>query len=101
MVYPHVLRGLYTAIEKVFWSKEIIAGKSGRHMKFPYTFAAKAAQFPYFFYLKNNAVCMYYPLGFIISFYFIRKIHLIVNSEENKRSWAETQRRIAEKEQHH
>ncbi|KAL0893725.1 hypothetical protein ABMA27_013871 [Loxostege sticticalis] len=55
--------------------------KSGRHMKFPYTLSAKIAQFPIFHYMKNNMIWMYYPYA-------------------NQRSWAETQRKAAEKEHH-
>lgn len=69
-------------------------------MKYPYTFTAKIAQFPIFFYMKNNMIWMYYPLGCAVAFYFIWGIHDVVNSEENEKSWAETQRRIAEKEAH-
>lgn len=69
-------------------------------MKFPYTMSAKIAQFPYFFYMKNNNIWMYYPLGCLVSLYFIIKIHVVVNSEENVKSWAESQRRAAEKEHH-
>lgn len=70
-------------------------------MKFPYTMSAKIAQFPYFFYMKYNNIWMYYPVGWVIGFYFISKIHAAVNSEANVRSWAETQRKNAEKEAHH
>lgn len=69
-------------------------------MKFPYTFSAKLAQFPIFFYMKNNIIWMYYPLGMAVGLYLISKIHEMANSEENQRSWAETQRKIAEKEKH-
>lgn len=69
-------------------------------MKFPYTFSAKMAQFPYFFYMKNNNIWMYYPLGFLVSLYVFKQIHDLANSEGNIRSWAETQRRAAEKEHH-
>ncbi|XP_028030367.1 uncharacterized protein LOC114243173 [Bombyx mandarina] len=75
--------------------------KSGRHMKYPYTLSAKIAQFPLFYYMKNNIIWMYYPLGILTGFYFFMKIHVVVNSDENKRSWAESQRKIAEKEAHH
>lgn len=44
---------------------------------------------------------MYYPLGMLGGFWVFSKIHKVVNSESNVRSWAETQRKIAEKEHHH
>ncbi|KOB65403.1 Uncharacterized protein OBRU01_22774 [Operophtera brumata] len=78
-----------------------IAGKSGRHMKYPYTFSAKIAQFPIFYYMKKNWIWMYYPLGWAVGFYLFTTIHALANSDANKRSWAETQRKFAEKEAHH
>lgn len=74
--------------------------KSGRHMKFPYTLSAKIAQFPFFFYIKNNIIWMYFPPAVAGAFYFIVQIHNLANSEANVKSWAETQRKIAEKEHH-
>lgn len=70
-------------------------------MKFPYTFSAKLAQFPLFFYMKNNWIWMYYPLGASVAFYAFYKIHRVVNSESSKKNWAESQRKIAEKEAEH
>lgn len=67
-------------------------------MKFPYTLSAKIAQFPMFYYMKKNWIWMYFPLGATVSFYAISIIHALANSEENQRSWAETQRKFAEKE---
>lgn len=67
-------------------------------MKYPYTFSAKIAQFPIFFYMRNNYIWMYYPWGILISVYFFGIIHNVVNSDENKRSWAESQRKAHEKE---
>lgn len=69
-------------------------------MKFPYTISAKIAQFPIFFYMKNNMIWMYYPFGWVISLYAFTKIHVLANSEANQKSWAETQRKAAEKEHH-
>ena len=34
-----------------------------RPMKYPYTFSAKIAQFPYKFYWNNNWMFRYYPYG--------------------------------------
>lgn len=70
-------------------------------MKYPYTLSAKIAQFPYFYYFKNNIIWMYWPPAMVVAFYFILQIHNVVNSEANVKSWAETQRKIAEKEHHH
>lgn len=75
--------------------------KSGRHMKFPYTFSAKVAQFPLFFYMKNNNIWMYWPVGWVITFLVFVKIHRLANSSENKSSWAETQRKNAAHDKEH
>lgn len=39
----------------------------GRPMKFPYTFSAKIAQFPYKFYIKNQWMWRYYIIGVAVS----------------------------------
>lgn len=70
-------------------------------MRYPYTLSAKIAQFPIFYYMKKNFIWMYYPLGLLSGFYVIAKIHAMTNSETNVRSWAETQRKFAEKEHQH
>ncbi|KAH9644078.1 hypothetical protein HF086_009791 [Spodoptera exigua] len=82
------------------WLLTMCLRKSGRHMKFPYTLSAKIAQYPLFFYMKNNWIWMYWPVGCLGSFYVFYKIHRLVNSEANVRSWAEVQRKNAEKEHH-
>lgn len=69
-------------------------------MKYPYTFTAKIAQFPIFFYLKNNWIWMYYPVGATVSLYIFSKIHAMANSEANVRSWQLTQMKNAENEAH-
>lgn len=69
-------------------------------MKFPYTLSAKIAQFPIFFYMKNNPIWMYYPLGWMMGLYLFSFIHAAVNSEANKKSWAEQQLKAAAKEHH-
>ncbi|CAH2086680.1 unnamed protein product [Euphydryas editha] len=100
MVFPKQLQALYDILEEKCREAGFIAGKSGRHMKFPYTMSAKIAQFPYFYYMKNNNIWMYYPLGCLVAFYVFIKIHGVVNSEANVKSWAESQRKAAEKEHH-
>lgn len=69
-------------------------------MKFPYTLSAKIAQYPVFFYMKNNWIWMYWPVGIFGSFFAFFKIHRLVNSASNKKSWAETKRKNAAKEHH-
>ncbi|RVE45767.1 hypothetical protein evm_000602 [Chilo suppressalis] len=99
-MFPKVLIAFYTQIDKALKESGALAGKSGRHMKFPYTLSAKIAQFPFLHYTKHNFIWMYYPVGILVSSYFFFKIHLLSNSESNKRSWAEIQRKAAEKEHH-
>ncbi|XP_063360051.1 uncharacterized protein LOC134649259 [Cydia amplana] len=101
MVSPKAMQVFYIALEKTLREMGFLAGKSGRHMKFPYTLSAKIAQFPMFHYMKYNNIWMYYPLGCVVGFYAFAKIHAVVNSDANKASWAESQRKIAEKEAHH
>lgn len=89
-----------------------------RHMKFPYTFSAKIAQFPYKFYFNNNWIAKYYVIGLIVcipvfksisnlgEFYiiagpyqsqnvFIAFCSISANSPENVAKWAEIRRREA------
>lgn len=49
----------------------------GRPMKFPYTFSAKLAQFPYKFYFKNQWIYRYYVPAVILClpvFNYFRKL---------------------------
>lgn len=39
----------------------------GRPMKFPYTFSAKIAQFPYKFYIQKQWIWRYYLIGVAVS----------------------------------
>merc|ERR1711973_209473 len=41
---------------------------SGRQMKYPYTFSAKLALFPYRHHIQNHWVFKYYTFGLIASF---------------------------------
>lgn len=47
----------------------------GRPMKYPYTFSAKIAQFPYKFYWNNSWFYRYYVFGIILTTPLIYKIH--------------------------
>lgn len=54
-----------------------VAKPAGRPMKFPYTFSAKLAQFPYKFYIQKQWIWRYYLVGVLISapvFYKIGKL---------------------------
>lgn len=48
-----------------------------RPMKFPYTFSAKIAQFPYRLYYEKDRVVRYYPLAVVLSmpfFYYCERL---------------------------
>lgn len=47
----------------------------GRPMKYPYTFSAKIAQFPYKFYWKNSWLARYWIYGMVVSFPLFYKVH--------------------------
>lgn len=46
----------------------------GRPMKFPYTFSAKIAQFPYKFYIQKQWIWRYYLIGVAVSIPLFYKI---------------------------
>lgn len=99
----------------------------GRPMKFPYTFSAKLAQFPFKFYVQKQWIWKYYAVAFglcIPVFYKISSLgkfffslldnednitsnlleklncfFLTANNPENKAKWAEIRR--LEREGHH
>ena len=47
----------------------------GRPMKYPYTFSAKIAQFPYKFYLQNSWLARYWLVGIVASLPLFYQIH--------------------------
>lgn len=47
----------------------------GRPMKFPYTFSAKMAQFPWKFYFGKQWVWKYFGLSVIVCLPIFKKIH--------------------------
>lgn len=47
----------------------------GRPMKYPYTYSAKIAQFPYKFYWTNSWLARYWVYGVIVSLPLFYKIH--------------------------
>ncbi|XP_018322973.1 uncharacterized protein LOC108735490 [Agrilus planipennis] len=68
---------------------------AGRPMKFPYTFSAKIAQFPFKFYFQNNWVFKYYLISVVVCTPIFYKISRLANSPENKAKWAEIRRKEA------
>ncbi|XP_055325474.1 uncharacterized protein LOC129579418 [Sitodiplosis mosellana] len=77
------------------------AAEPGRPMKYPYTFSAKIAQFPYKFYLKNSWLTRYWLIGIVASLPLWYKIHKAVNSPGNVAVWKEKERKEAEEHAHH
>lgn len=53
----------FTALEKASGKK---VGGPPRPMKFPYTFSAKIAQFPWRFYIDNSRVYRYYLISIVL-----------------------------------
>ncbi|XP_013787121.1 uncharacterized protein LOC106471080 isoform X2 [Limulus polyphemus] len=72
-----------------------------RPMKYPYTFSAKIAQFPYKFHFTKNWFLKYYIFGFALSYPIFLYIHKKVNSPAAVAAWEERQRKIAAEEHHH
>ncbi|KAG4068634.1 hypothetical protein HA402_002325 [Bradysia odoriphaga] len=68
----------------------------GRPMKFPYTFSAKIAQFPYKFYFQNQWIWKFYAVGVLVSIPVFYKISQLANSPGNVAKWAEAKRKEAE-----
>ncbi|XP_026466862.1 uncharacterized protein LOC113370411 [Ctenocephalides felis] len=66
-----------------------------RPMKYPYTLSAKIAQFPFKFYLNNNALWKYYFIAVAVSIPVFYKIQKLSYSPENVAKWAESRRKQA------
>ncbi|XP_076047122.1 reduction of Rh1 isoform X2 [Oratosquilla oratoria] len=60
----------------------------GRMMKYPYTFTAKLAQFPFAYYFKNQWVFRYYILGVAACIPVFNWIENQACSPANKEKWA-------------
>ncbi|XP_031620253.1 uncharacterized protein LOC116338871 [Contarinia nasturtii] len=66
----------------------------GRPMKYPYTFSAKIAQFPYKLYFThpNSWLYKYWAISIVLCTPFFYKIHKAVNSPGNVALWKEKER---------
>lgn len=51
------------------------ANPTGRRMKYPYTYTAKIAQFPYKFYFTNSWLYKYWLVGLVVSLPVFYKVH--------------------------
>ncbi|XP_022911812.1 uncharacterized protein [Onthophagus taurus] len=67
----------------------------GRPMKYPYTFSAKIAQFPWKFYFTKQWIWKYYAVAFVVCIPVFKKISNLANSPENVAKWAEIRKREA------
>ncbi|XP_077296789.1 reduction of Rh1 [Arctopsyche grandis] len=75
-------------------------GPPARPMKYPYTYSAKLAQFPYKFHINNQWFYKYYIFGFAATvpiFYYFQKLS---NSPGNVAKFAEAKRKEAEELAH-
>jgi len=75
------------------------AAVPSRPMKFPYTFSAKIAQFPWKHYFSNQWIWKYYAVSVLLCIPVFKKISNLANSPENVAKWAEIRRREAS--EHH
>jgi len=62
---------------------------SGRQMKYPYTFSAKLALFPYRHHFQNHWVFKYYTFGLIASFPVFMWLNGKINSPGNIQKYEE------------
>ncbi|XP_018326118.1 uncharacterized protein LOC108737651 [Agrilus planipennis] len=69
--------------------------KPERPMKFPYTFSAKIAQFPYKFYYDNNWMAKYYCYAVILCLPVFYKLERVSKSPASRKHWAEIQAKEA------
>ncbi|XP_019865353.1 uncharacterized protein LOC109594569 isoform X2 [Aethina tumida] len=69
--------------------------KVGNPMKYPYTFTAKMAQFPWKHYFKNQWIWKYYAVSLLVCIPVFKSISNLSNSPENVAKWAEIRRREA------
>ncbi|KAG5887017.1 hypothetical protein JTB14_018395 [Gonioctena quinquepunctata] len=90
----------------LFRSKDKSAGNdppiaaTSRPMKYPYTFSAKIAQFPYRYYYDNSWTYRYYIFALAASMPVFMYISKLANSSENKAKWAEIRRKDEEEYRH-
>uniref|UniRef100_A0A023G6D9 Uncharacterized protein n=1 Tax=Amblyomma triste TaxID=251400 RepID=A0A023G6D9_AMBTT len=85
-------------------SSAVKAGSAtSRRMKYPYTFTAKVAQFPYKFHFQNFWLVRYYLCGGLVIyvFFIVLPIQRAVNSPAAVAAHKERMRKQAEEHQHH
>ncbi|XP_012285448.1 uncharacterized protein LOC105702446 [Orussus abietinus] len=67
--------------------------KAGRPMKYPYTYAAKIAQFPYRYHFNNSWLFKYHLIACLVCFPIFLKIQNMSYSPENVAKWDEIRRK--------
>lgn len=72
----------------------------GVPMKFPYTFSAKIAHFPWMFYFNNNWIAKYYVIAILCSVPLFAYLSALSKSPENVKKWKELKKAELE-ELHH
>lgn len=77
------------------------AGNNPKQMKFPYTFSAKIAQFPYRHYIKNQWIWKYYFIAFVCCIPIFYKISQLSNSPDNVQKWNELKEKRKQEELEH
>ncbi|XP_044271425.1 uncharacterized protein LOC123015634 [Tribolium madens] len=93
---------LFTKIAEIERVKKfLVKYKPERPMKFPYTFSAKIAQFPFRYLYENNRFIRYYPHAVVLSIPIFYYFHRLANSPANKQKWAEIRRKEREKVHYH
>ena len=75
------------------------AKPAGRPMRYPYSFSAKIAQFPFKHYIKNQWIWIYYFISVAACIPVFYKISKLANSTGNKAKWAES--KAKEAAEHH
>merc|ERR1712002_752567 len=67
---------------------------SGRMMKYPYTFSAKVAQFPFAYYMKNQWMLKYYFIGLGLCVPVFNWIQKQACSPANVEKWSKKEHKI-------
>ncbi|CAG9769821.1 unnamed protein product [Ceutorhynchus assimilis] len=79
---------------------EFSSSSPERRMKYPYTFTAKVAQFPFKFYYKHNILFKAYPWGVAAVLPLFWYISRMSNSKSNKKTWKAIRRHHKEEARH-
>ncbi|XP_014205971.1 uncharacterized protein LOC106637621 [Copidosoma floridanum] len=70
-----------------------MADEVSRPMRFPYTYTAKIAQFPYKFYFKHSWGFKYWVIASVLCLPVFYKLQKMSYSPENVKNWDEIHRK--------